>query len=211
MRTPVEIDLDQLDWDKSGGLLPAVIQDNDRGNVLMLGYMNRDSLEQTIKSGNVTFYSRSKERLWMKGEESGNVLRVVTITADCDNDAILIRANPAGPTCHTGNVSCFSESGLFSLSGKSVLHDLEAIINDRLDSGDKSSYTRQLLDSGNARIAQKVGEESIEVVIASLENDENAFLNETADLMYHLLVLIRSQGLHLADVEKVLKQRQVNK
>ncbi len=207
MRTSVEIDLDNLDWEKGGGLIPAIIQNDATGGVLMLGYMSRESFEETLASGFVTFYSRSKKRLWKKGEESGNVLTLVTAVPDCDSDALLIRVDPKGPTCHTGSQSCFKEGGDITGIGPSVLHQLQDIVDERLESGDKSSYTRQLLTSGHARIAQKVGEEAVEVVIAAVEKDQAAFLDETADLLYHLIVLIRSQGLYLRDVERVLDER----
>lgn len=181
------ININQLRWDKSNGLLPAIVQDSNDGTVLMLGYMNQQALQQTLETNTVTFYSRSKQRLWQKGEVSGNVLKLVNITSDCDNDALLIFAAPMGPTCHTGNTSCFK---LTSTPQWQVLSQLEKTIQNRATMRTKNSYTQQLLSRGVKRIAQKVGEEGVEVALAATCGDPQELTLESADLMYHLLVLL---------------------
>jgi len=197
------IDADKIDWNKSGGLVPVVVQDADSLRVLMLGYMNNEALQATINTGFVTFYSRSKQRLWKKGEESGNVLRLKTISQDCDNDALLALAEPTGPTCHTGSVSCFSDGANADLS---VIADLAKTIKQRHVNPTAGSYTAELFASGMARIAQKVGEEGVEVALAAATNSKTV-APEAADLIYHLLVLLEASGLSLADVTRVLKER----
>lgn len=192
-----------LDWQKVDNLMPAIIQHATSGEVLMLGYMNQNALEQTIKSGKVTFYSRTKQRLWMKGETSGNVLNVVTIHADCDNDTLLILVNPIGPTCHTGNTSCFADAK----SDWGFLYDLEQLLASRKEADASSSYTAKLYQSGTKRIAQKVGEEGVETALAATVNDRDELKNESADLIYHLLVLLQDQNLCLSDVIGILKAR----
>lgn len=186
----------------SEGLIPAIIQDNLSGKVLMLGYMNAEALKQTIESGKVTFYSRSKQRLWVKGETSGNYLSVVEILKDCDNDTFLIKAIPAGPVCHTGSDTCFGEENKFSLS------KFEAIIADRKENAVAGSYTSSLFASGINKIAQKVGEEAVELVIESVGDDRERFLNEAADLLFHYLVLLGAKGVGLEDVVGVLASRE---
>jgi len=178
-----------------GGLLPAIIQDADTRVVLMQGYMNEESYAETIHKGLVTFYSRSKQRLWTKGEESGNVLKVVSIHLDCDADSILIKVHPQGPTCHTGESTCWNEDneGYF-------LQELERVIQSRVNAAPDSSYTAQLLAKGINKVAQKVGEEAVELVIESKDNNKELFLNEAADLMYHYLVLLTAKGYSLEDV-----------
>lgn len=205
MRATIGFDSDQLDWDKTEGMIPAVVQDNDTLEVLMLGYMTREALDRTIESGLVTFYSRSRQTLWTKGETSGNVLNLISIHADCDRDTLLILAAPSGPTCHRGTRTCFDPED----SAPEILRitELERIIGARLESGNDTSYTRQLLESGVERVAQKVGEEAVETVIAALSENDESFLDETADLVYHLLVLLRSRGLQLSQVEAVLRKR----
>lgn len=193
-----------LDWSKLGGLVPAIVQDVDTGQVLMLGYMDDAALEETCRSGLVTFYSRSKNRLWQKGETSGNQLRVKDIRADCDRDALLVTAEPAGPTCHLGTESCFGEP---AVDGATWLGKLARIVRRRAGEMRAGSYTAQLLQAGPVRIAQKVGEEAVEVVLASTTGDEQGCIEEIADLLYHLTVLMESRGIGWNDIAAVLKGR----
>lgn len=197
-------DLGRLAWDKMDGLLPAIVQDEASGRVLMLGYMSREALETTIGTGLATFHSRSKERLWTKGETSGNRLKVSAIHRDCDDDALLILAEPQGPTCHLGTSSCFGEE---ALAGPAWLADLSRVIADRARTGDETSYTRRLLDSGLERIAQKVGEEGVELALAAVTRDRDACAEEAADLLYHLTVLMEAKGFGWNDVIEVLQRR----
>lgn len=199
---------ESLAWDKMGGLLPAVVQDHASGRVLMLGYMDEEALAATLETGLATFYSRSKERLWQKGETSGNRLHVREIHADCDDDALLLLAEPAGPTCHLGSCSCFGDE---ALSGPGWLADLAAIVRDRAASAESPSYTRQLLDAGTERIAQKIGEEGVEVALAAVSGDSKRCAEEIADLMYHLAVLMQASGLPWQDVVGVLRRRHLAK
>ncbi len=192
---------EQLDWTKGDGLLPVVVQDAVTLRVLMLGYMNREALDATLASGKVTFYSRSKQRLWTKGESSGHVLELHAIETDCDNDTLLIRAVPHGPTCHLQRTSCFADAP------GSFLAELDALIARRERERPAGSYTTRLFDEGVRRIAQKVGEEGVETALAAVAQDEAALLGESADLLYHLLVLLRSRGRGLADVEALLAER----
>lgn len=193
----------KIDFDKfENGLVPAVIQDSKTGKVLMLGYMNKESLAKTQEENRVVFYSRSKKRLWMKGEESGNFLHVQDILADCDNDAILIKAIPAGPVCHTGADTCWNEKN----EGDFLTH-LESVIKERKRDIDGKSYTSSLFKSGINKIAQKVGEEAVEVVIEAKDNNRDLFLNESADLLFHYLVLLAAKDASLTDVINVLKSR----
>lgn len=192
---------DSLAWDKQDGLLPAIVQDANTLQVLMLGYMNREALEATQKEKFVTFFSRSKQRLWKKGETSGHVLAVVSIEADCDNDTLLIRAIPAGPTCHLNRASCF-ENAPGDFIGK-----LDALLEQRQREMPEGSYTTKLFQSGVRRIAQKVGEEGVETALAAVAQDEKDLLNEASDLVYHLMVLLRSRGLNWNAVQENLKQR----
>lgn len=193
-----------LAWEKMGGLLPAVVQDRRSGRVLMLGYMNREALEATMESGLTTFFSRSKQRLWQKGETSGNSLRVADVFADCDSDSLLVVANPEGPTCHTGSVSCFGDE---ALEGPGWLAELSAIVHDRAASGDDSSYTRRLLAEGLPRIAQKIGEEGVEVALAAVTRDSHGTTEEIADLLYHLAVLMEALGFGWDEVVDTLRER----
>ncbi|CAH1000668.1 Histidine biosynthesis bifunctional protein HisIE [Neolewinella maritima] len=192
-----------LDFSKSpDGLLPAIVQDARTRVVLMQGYVNREALDQTLASKQVTFYSRSKQRLWTKGESSGNVLRLVRIDADCDRDALLIQAHPTGPVCHTGADTCWDAKN----EGEFLDH-LERTIQDRRDHPSASSYTTSLLRRGINKVAQKVGEEAVELVIEAKDDDKDLFLGEAADLMYHYLVLLAAKGYTLEEVRDVLRSR----
>ena len=192
----------QVDFGKLGGLVPCIVQDTNSSVILMLGFMNAEALEKTIREKRVTFFSRSKQRLWTKGETSGNFLEVTDIISDCDQDTILIKARPVGPACHTGADTCFNERNpSWSISA------LERIIVDRKEHPKEGSYTTTLFNSGMNKIAQKVGEEAIELVIEAKDNNKDLFLNEAADLMYHYIVLLQAKGFSLNDVESVLKQR----
>lgn len=194
----------QPDFSKLNGLIPAVIQNVSNKNVLMLGFMNKEAYEKTVSSGLVTFFSRSRNRLWTKGEESGNYLKVVSIHPDCDNDTLLILAEPTGPTCHLGNESCFAGT---RYTGISFLSELQSIIESRKKTMPENSYTTELFRKGIGRIAQKVGEESVEMIIEALGDDEKRFLYEAADLIYHLLVLLSFKNLKLEDVVNELQDR----
>lgn len=195
------LDPDALDWTKGDGLLPVVVQDAASLRVLMLGYMDRAALEQTRRSGHVTFYSRSKRRLWTKGETSGHVLELVSVDVDCDADTLLVMARPQGPTCHLQRPSCFPDAPADALG------TLDAVIADRAASPQAGSYTARLFESGVRRIAQKVGEEGVETALAGVVQDDEALLGEAADLVYHLLVLLRARGLGLDAVRRVLDER----
>lgn len=195
---------EQLAWTKGNGLLPAIIQHWRTGEVLMLGYMNAEALAATQCSGKVTFFSRSRNRLWIKGESSGNFLHLKSLHVDCDADTILVKAEPEGPTCHTGAASCFSTAGAFPLS---FLAQLDALIEDRFEKRPPGSYTTRLFEAGLRGMAQKVGEEGVETSLAALVQDDSDFLGEAADLVFHLLVLLRARDLGLADVAKVLEER----
>ena len=194
----------QADWAKGGGLLPAIIQHVHTGQVLMLGYMNEEAAEVTVTSGKVTFYSRSKERLWTKGETSGNHLTFCSAMLDCDRDAILVQAIPAGPVCHTGARTCFTDD-LPATAG--FLGHLDRIIQQRRAEMPNGSYTTSLFAEGSARIAQKVGEEGVELALARMKDDREEIANESADLLYHMLVLLSDADMALADVMEVLRQR----
>ena len=196
-----EFDSTALDWDKVGGLMPAIVQDAATLRVLMLGYMDKAALENTLQVGKVTFFSRSKQRLWVKGETSGNHLEVVDIRADCDADTLLITARPQGPTCHTGSTSCFGAApGQF-------LGALDALVAQRERERPAGSYTTTLFDKGTRRIAQKVGEEGVETALAGVAQGDEELLGESADLLFHLIVLLRARGLSLGDAVAVLEQR----
>jgi len=186
------------------GLVPAIVQDVETNVVLMLGYMNSESLQKTNDSGLVTFFSRSKQRLWTKGEESGNHLELVSISNDCDNDTLLIKAKPKGPTCHKGTDTCWGETNDSSLA---FLRTLEGVIKDRKDNPNDSSYTSSLFEKGMNKIAQKVGEEAVEVVIEAKDDNDDLFVNEAADLLYHYLILLQAKEMTLEDVVAVLKDR----
>ena len=195
------IDPARLDWAKGDGLLPAIVQDAATLRVLMLGYMSREALEATLASRKVTFFSRSKQRLWTKGESSGHVLELVSVDVDCDDDSLLVLAHPRGPTCHLQRASCFPDApGAF-------LAELDALIAQRERERPADSYTTRLFEAGVRRIAQKVGEEGVETALAAVAQDEPALLGESADLLYHLIVLLRARGLSLDDAITVLAQR----
>ena len=194
-------DIHSLDWNKQNGLLPAIVQDADGLQILMLGYMDQAALAQTLASRRVTFFSRSKQRLWVKGESSGNYLDLVSVQSDCDNDSLLILAKPQGPTCHLQRSSCFADAPTY------FLEELQARIHARKSADPATSYSKRLMDSGLAKVAQKVGEEAVETVIAACIQDEKALLNESADLLYHLIVLLQSKDIALKQVIDVLKLR----
>ena len=195
-----------IDFKKSDGLVPVVIQDEITLEVLMLGYMNEEAYQKTISEGKVTFFSRTKNRLWTKGEESGNFLYVVSIKEDCDQDTLLIRVNPVGPTCHNGTRSCFD-----SQYNQNFIFELEKIIDDRYKKPVEGSYVDKLRAKGINKIAQKVGEEGVETVIAALNETEHDFINETSDLIFHLLVLLREKNVSLSSIAKNLENRNSGK
>lgn len=194
-----------IDFQKSNGLVPAIVQDVNTKEVLMLGYMNEQAYEITLKTKKVTFFSRSKQRLWTKGESSKNYLILQDVFLDCDKDTLLLQVLPSGPTCHLGNTSCFNANS------DSFLHTLETIISKQIQSGGKDSYTRSLYQRGINKMAQKVGEEAVELVIEAKDDNTELFLNEAADLMYHYLLLLQAKGFALKDVEQVLRQRNQQK
>ena len=208
-----------LDWDKGqGGILPAIVQDAADGTVLMTGYMTREALELTLAHQRVTFWSRSKQRLWTKGESSGHVLELVHAHTDCDQDAILIVARAHGPTCHTGTRSCFdavadvvSPMQTAAVGSHAFLVQLEQVISARLASDDAASYTRKLVAEGPRRVAQKIGEEGVEVALAAVMQGDAELLGESADLMFHLMVMLQSRGLRLSDVVRTLSERHEGK
>ena len=191
-----------IDFNKGEGLVPVIIQNVNTLQVLMLGYMNDDAYVKTCEEKRVTFFSRSKNRLWTKGEESGNFLEVKDIQIDCDNDTILIKALPSGPTCHTGSTSCFKEE-----TSQGFLYQLEQIIHQRIDDNDEESYTNKLFKNGINKVAQKVGEEAVELVIEAKDNDDHLFKNEAADLLYHYIILLKAKGFKLTDIEEELSKR----
>jgi phosphoribosyl-AMP cyclohydrolase / phosphoribosyl-ATP pyrophosphohydrolase len=195
--------LANLDWVKTAGMMPAIVQHSVSGEVLMHGYMNEEALQKTLAEGNVTFFSRTKSRLWTKGETSGHFLKVVSITPDCDNDTLLVLANPIGPTCHLGTSSCFSPAA----PDWTFLYQLEQLLAERKSADPASSYTAKLYASGTKRIAQKVGEEGVETALAATVNDRFELTNEASDLIYHLLVLLQDQDLDLSAIINNLRAR----
>lgn len=201
------IDINKIDFDKMNGLVPAVITDNFTGQVLMLGFMNREAVQKTINEKKVTFYSRSKKRLWTKGETSVNFLRLIDIKLDCDNDTLLVSANPEGNTCHLNQYSCF---GIEKENYKFLMY-LDELIKDRKEKLPENSYTTKLFKDGENRIIQKVGEEAIETVIAAKNNDRNEIINETADLLFHLLVMLNEKNISLNEVITELEKRHSTK
>ena len=201
MADTIPFDPAALAWDKQDGLLPAIVQDADTLRVLMLGYMSREALHATLESGRVTFFSRSRQRLWTKGESSGNTLQLVSLEADCDRDSLLVLAHPQGPTCHNGTASCFVAAP------GDVVAELDAVVARRKEAATDASYTRKLFDAGIARIAQKVGEEGVETALAAVTADDDGLRGEAADLAYHLLVLLRARGLGWNDVRAELMRR----
>jgi phosphoribosyl-AMP cyclohydrolase / phosphoribosyl-ATP pyrophosphohydrolase len=192
----------KIDFSKQDGLVPCVIQDATTNRVLMVGFMNEEAYQKTIAEKRVTFYSRTKKRLWTKGETTGHFLNLVDVLIDCDQDTLLIKVNPVGPTCHTGADTCFNED-----NKQWTLEALERLIQDRKTNPKKGSYTNTLLDSGINKVAQKVGEEAVELIIEAKDDNKDLFLGEAADLMYHYLVLLAAKGYSLQDVLAVLKQR----
>ena len=197
---------DKLAWEKMDGLIPAIVQDAFDGRVLMQGFMNREALETSLESGKVTFWSRSRQQLWTKGETSGNTLDLVEVDADCDGDCLLVRAKPEGPTCHLGTDTCFDVDKTVSPE-LAFLAQLERLIAQRENDMPEKSYTTELFQSGSKRIAQKVGEEGVETALAAVAGDDKELLNESADLIFHLLVLLRSKQLDLSSVIDVLRAR----
>ena len=191
-----------IKFDTNTGLIPVIIQDYLNLKVLMLGYMNQDAFDKTLQEKRVTFFSRSKNRLWTKGESSGNFLELMDWKLDCDNDTILIKAKPLGPTCHKGTTTCFAEE-----TDKGFLYELQQTISDKIDNNDENSYTNELYKRGINKVAQKVGEEAVELVIEAKDNNDELFLNEAADLLYHYLILLKAKGFTLEDVETILKLR----
>ena len=191
-----------INFEKNDGLVPVIVQNTNTLQVLMLGYMNKEALEKTRAEGKVTFFSRSKNRLWTKGETSGNYLIVSEILEDCDHDTLLIKAFPQGPTCHTGSTSCFAEE-----TSKGFLYELEKVIEQRIANNTEGSYTSRLFNRGVNKVAQKVGEEAVELVIEAKDNNIDLFKNEAADLLYHFLILLKTKQLKLEDIEQVLKER----
>ncbi|MBW1252646.1 bifunctional phosphoribosyl-AMP cyclohydrolase/phosphoribosyl-ATP diphosphatase HisIE [Pantoea allii] len=198
-----EQQLSRLDWEKTQGMMPVIVQHSVSGEVLMHGYMNQDALKKTLQDGNVTFFSRTKNRLWTKGETSGHFLQVVSITPDCDNDTLLVLANPIGPTCHLGTSSCFSPAA----PDWTFLYQLEQLLASRKSADPDSSYTAKLYASGTKRIAQKVGEEGVETALAATVNDREELTNEASDLIYHLLVLLQDQALDFSTIISNLRAR----
>lgn len=199
-------DIARIDWEKANGLVPAIVQHAFDGRVLMQAWMNREALERTLQSGRVTFWSRSRQELWTKGETSGNVLELGAVYSDCDSDSLLVMAMPAGPTCHRGSDSCF-DSETRTAPGLSFLAELERVVAQRYEERPEGSYTTRLFEAGVKRIAQKVGEEGVETALAAVAADTEELVNESADLLYHLLVLLRAQGLKLSDITSTLEAR----
>lgn len=200
---PAGLTVEHVDFTKGDGLVPGVVQHARTGQVLMVGWLDRDALEKTLATGLATFWSRSRQELWTKGETSGNTLQVETVELDCDRDTLLLRCVPAGPTCHTGDVSCF---GAGAVQG-SFVHELSDVVLRRSVELPQGSYTTRLLTGEIRRVAQKVGEEGVETALAAVAQDDDALLGEAADLVYHLLVLLRARGHSIDDVERVLRQR----
>jgi phosphoribosyl-ATP pyrophosphohydrolase/phosphoribosyl-AMP cyclohydrolase len=206
LKTNVMLSKTLIDFEKGDGLVPAIIQDNNSLQVLMVGYMNEEAYDQTVREGKVTFFSRSKDRLWTKGETSGNFLIVKEITTDCDNDALLIKVDPAGPVCHTGRFSCFGEE-----VSKGFVYRLENIISERIEGNAEGSYTNKLFKKGINKVAQKVGEEAVELVIEAKDDNIDLFKNEAADLLYHFLILLKTKNVAFEEIEEVLKERHKGK
>lgn len=200
-----------LDWTKGDGLLPAIVQDASNGQVLMLGFMNREALRRTLHDKRVTFYSRTKNRLWTKGETSGHYLDVVSVTADCDRDSILVTAHPQGPTCHTGSKTCFGDDVALEADEFVFLAKLQSVIAQRIADKPEGSYTARLWAQGPTRMAQKVGEEGVEVALAAVTQDDERLISESADLLFHLALLLKSRNLSLGEVVQELEQRHAAK
>jgi phosphoribosyl-ATP pyrophosphohydrolase/phosphoribosyl-AMP cyclohydrolase len=205
----VSLDASKVDFGKSDGLVPAIVQDADTGAVLMLGYMNREALEQTLARKRAVFFSRSKQRLWEKGETTGHTLDVVDVALDCDADTLLVTARPRGPACHNGTLTCFGDEPRSAAGEIAFLAKLESVIAQRAKEKPEASYTARLLEKGIARVAQKVGEEGVELALAGVGNDNDKVVDESADLLFHLLVLLRARGLALSQVVARLESRHV--
>lgn len=204
--------LAQLNWNKDGtGLLPAIVQDHQTGRVLMLAYMNRAALDKTLATEQVTFFSRSKQRLWTKGETSGNFLQLVDIHVDCDQDTLLITANPVGPACHTGTLTCFGNESVTLAEQLSFLNTLDTVLAQRISDSPEGSYTARIWAQGLTRMAQKVGEEGVEVALAAVTQTEDRLLSESADLLFHLMLLLKNKNLSLSTVVRELQQRHAAK
>ena len=207
MRMLNQATIEKLDFAKGDGLIPVIIQDNQSEAVLMLGYMDKEALQQTLATKMVTFYSRSKDRLWTKGETSGNFLHLKSVQVDCDNDTLLMRVKPDGPVCHTGDDTCFGDIN----ERKFFLHKLGKIIRQRKEEGDPTSYTNKLLNRGINKIAQKVGEEAVELVIEAKDSNRRLFVGEAADLLYHFMVLLEAKEIRLKEIEQELERRHLVK
>jgi phosphoribosyl-AMP cyclohydrolase / phosphoribosyl-ATP pyrophosphohydrolase len=202
-----KVDFGQIDFGKGDGLVPAIVQDASTGAVLMLGYMNREALDETLKRKRAVFYSRSKQRLWEKGETTGHTLDLVDVALDCDNDTLLVTAHPRGPACHNGTLTCFGDAPRSSAQQISFLAKLEGVIEQRALDKPEDSYTARLLAKGNVRVAQKVGEEGVEVALAGVTDTNEKVVEESADLLFHLLVLLRARGIPLSRVVDTLERR----
>ncbi len=203
----MSLEIEKLDFAKGDGLLPAVVQDADSGAVLMLGYMNREAVEQTLARRRAVFYSRSKQRLWEKGETTGHTLDVVDVATDCDNDTLLVTARPRGPACHNGTLTCFGDEPRSAATNIAFLAKLEAIIAQRAADKPEASYTARLLEKGISRVAQKVGEEGVELALAGVNDSEQKVVEESADLLFHTLLLLRARGVPLERVIRELETR----
>ena len=203
----MSIEIEKLDFAKGDGLLPAIVQDADSGAVLMLAYMNREALEQTLARKRAVFYSRSKQRLWEKGETTGHTLDLVDVAADCDNDTLLVTARPRGPACHNGTLTCFGDEPRSAATSIAFLAKLEAIIAQRAADKPEASYTARLLEKGISRVAQKVGEEGVELALAGVNDSEQKVVEESADLLFHTLILLRARGVPLERVIRELETR----
>jgi len=203
----VSVEIDRIDFAKGDGLVPAIVQDADTGAVLMLGYMNREALEQTVARKRAVFYSRSKRRLWEKGETTGHTLDLVDIVADCDNDTLLVTARPRGPACHNGTLTCFGDEPRSAATNIAFLGKLESVVARRAIEKPEDSYTARLLAKGINKVAQKVGEEGVETALAGVNESDQKLVEESADLLFHLLVLLRARGVKLAQVVRQLESR----
>ena len=203
----MSLDIAKVDFDKGDGLVPAIVQDATTGAVLMLAYMNREALEQTLARKRAVFYSRSKQRLWEKGETTGHTLDVVDVALDCDADTVLITAHPRGPACHNGTLTCFGDESRTAAAGIAFLAKLEQVVAQRASEKPEASYTARLLEKGIAKVAQKVGEEGVETALAGVNESDQKLVEESADLLFHLLVLLCARGLPLAQVVRQLESR----
>ncbi len=203
----MKFNIASVNFDKGGGLVPAIVQDADNGAVLMLGYMNREALEKTLARKRAVFFSRSKQRLWEKGETSGNTLDLVDVIADCDNDTLLIMARPHGPACHKGTLTCFGDKAHSAATGIAFLAKLEDVVARRAAEKPEDSYTARLLAKGINKVAQKVGEEGVETALAGASESDEKLVEESADLLFHMLVLLRARGLPLSQVVRALESR----